>query len=959
MLSTPESQARRRPRGFSCLQLVPLLAALLVHGARTEAQDSTSTDFESKLTDAMVDMEKGSFNAAISQLQKLLTEKPSHAGARIELGKALKAVGHYDEADRECAEALRLAPGDASARHLAIELAFTRGRFEEVEKSASQALEVSPKDLHALRYRGLAALEQGKRNEAEKDFRAIAELAKAQVYSEAPDLCDVAVAFWHLGGDQEVVDALDEAKSADPQHSETYLLLGDFLLERYEDTQAITEYRKLLEKHPGSADAHAGLIDCYAYRGNPFLAEEECDAALAINSNHVGALQARALGLLEDLKYAEAKAAIDKALAVNPRSKRTRAALAAHHYLLNERAGYEAECARVLAQDPHWGEVHYVVGESLAARMRFQEALALCRKAVEVDPKLWKAWVSVGKYSFHTGDEESGVQALKKAQEGDPWEFPWRENMLTLAEYLDEFVTISTPHFLIRLHVEEKGVLEEYLPALLEESWDVLTKRYGFEPKTPVLVEVFPEQKDFAVRTIGMEGISGILGACFGAVITLDSPRAFRDPKTGKPIPPPFSWARTTWHEFAHVVALQMSKSRVPRWLTEGLSTWEEKRSRFDWDREMDFDLFLAEANGKIIPLAELNAAFRTNRIGFAYYQGGLICEFIETTFGFDKILKMLRLYGEDKQTPEIVKDTLSLTPEEFDRRFLEFVRGKTSIVHAFPVYDPDVVVRLRAEAEAKPNDVEILLKLAWGYFWLKKPTDCGEYLDRALRLAADHPSAWALRGYIAFNDGSLDKAEEFLKKAEAKGARDFILHQKLAQIAKRAGRVDEAIAEYQASKADFPRFVGQGNPYTELDALYRGKERNADAQKELEAYVEIAHNDMAVRRFLADAYGEQKDWAKQLKYLEQILWVNPFDADLHVDLARTYRSLGQLEAACRELRVAIALKERDETADLHADLAELYRERGMEEQARAEAEEALRIRPDHEKATKFLERRP
>ena len=74
------------------------------------------------------------------------------------------------------------------------------------------------------------------------------------------------------------------------------------------------------------------------------------------------------------------------------------------------------------------------------------------------------------------------------------------------------------------------------------------------------------------MRNLGLPGLVGALGACFGRVVSMDSPQA-KAPGT-------FSWQATLWHELAHVVTLQMSNQRVPRWLTEGISVYEEGREK-------------------------------------------------------------------------------------------------------------------------------------------------------------------------------------------------------------------------------------------------------------------------------------------------------------------------------------------------------------------------------------------
>ena len=226
--------------------------------------------------------------------------------------------------------------------------------------------------------------------------------------------------------------------------------------------------------------------------------------------------------------------------------------------------------------------------------------------------------------------------------------------MAEVLGHLEEFAETRSRHFVMKIHVGESAVLSRYYLRFLERSWDVLTKKYGHEPEAPILAEVFHIHDDFAARTIGLPGI-GALGACFGRVITLDSPSA-RDPGE-------FGWASTAHHEFAHSMTLSLSRGRVPRWFTEGLSVYEERQFADWWGRDMDRDLLDAYANGEIPAIANFNAEFRGPRVLFAYYLGGMMCEFIEAEFGFPKIRAMLVEYGKDRQTEDVLKDVLGLTP--------------------------------------------------------------------------------------------------------------------------------------------------------------------------------------------------------------------------------------------------------------------------------------------------------
>ena len=62
--------------------------------------------------------------------------------------------------------------------------------------------------------------------------------------------------------------------------------------------------------------------------------------------------------------------------------------------------------------------------------------------------------------------------------------------------------------------------MREYAIPLAHEALKTLSAKYQFTPKGPILIEIFPKHDDFAVRTLGLPGMIGALGACFGRVVT-------------------------------------------------------------------------------------------------------------------------------------------------------------------------------------------------------------------------------------------------------------------------------------------------------------------------------------------------------------------------------------------------------------------------------------------------------
>src|SRR4029453_14705770 len=255
--------------------------------------------------------------------------------------------------------------------------------------------------------------------------------------------------------------------------------------------------------------------------------------------------------------------------------------------------------ARVLAINPKFGEVYRVAGALTARQYRFDEAVALTRRAIELSPDNIRAQSDLGLHLMRTGEEADARRILDRTFKAFPFD-QVTLNLLTLLDKLEKFEVVQSGDLIFKFDPNEAKVLREYAIPLAHEALKKLSAQYQFTPKGPILIEVFPVHDDFAVRNLGLPGLVGALGACFGRVVSMDSPRA-------KP-PGTFSWEATLWHVLEHLVTLEFSNQRIPRWLTEGISVYEEGREKPSWASEMEVSFSLALERGQVLKLRDLNS---------------------------------------------------------------------------------------------------------------------------------------------------------------------------------------------------------------------------------------------------------------------------------------------------------------------------------------------------------------
>jgi len=789
---------------------------------------------------------------------------------------AALAHGAYDDA-RALADGRE--PADPSAAALLARLDLLGGDYAAAEARLAPIAATSPLSAAGLE---LALLQHYLGRHAESTPRLNRIVDQLQRSPEALDQYRGALAARALGEYRLANTLVRNAARAAPDDPAVQTLWGELFGEKYDQLEASKSFNEALALDDQWAPAHLGMARALADT-NPPNARAAAEAALEIDPDYLDAHLFLAQRDLDDRDQTEAQVSLDRALAINDQSLEARSLIAAVAYVEDRLDDFALEVERVLAINPAYGDVYRVAGNLTARNYRFEEAVVLVRRGLEIDPDNTRSYAELGMHLLRTGDEPGARQALERSFAEDPFDVV-TYNLLDMLDSLDEFVTIEAGDLIVRLHRDEAAVLKDYVVPLAQRALDDLSARYEFQPEGPILIEVFPRHDDFAVRTLGLPGMIGALGACFGKVVTLDSPRARQ--------PGEFNWEATLWHEMAHVVALQMSNQRVPRWLTEGLSTFEEKRARSDWARDQDLEFATALNEDNVLSLRDLNGGFsRPETISLAYFQASVLVEHIIEQYGESTIHQLLRAFGDGLDT-EAALERVGL---DFDTLQVSF--------------DVAVEARFGALRRAMQGPDEQLPE--------------GDRLTALRELVVDYPDS-------------------------------FPVQMALGRALRAAGEIDAATTAFEKAVTLAPMATGGSSPHVPLAAMAVEQGDQALAMTHLEAHLEHDHRDIDAARQLAALAEEAGDEVRMRRAYELIIEIDPFDSVPHQALGRLALARNDHVAATREFEVNLAIGPLDRVA-AHVDLAESYVVADRPEAAKREVIAALEIAPTYERAQELL----
>jgi len=564
--------------------------------------------------------------------------------------KAIFKAGRYDLCEQVCNMAEQRGQPAVDWRVIKFKALEAMGRIDEALEIAEKLPISYPDEIPALMKAHDLFLRYGKKEKAAEMLTLVNEAALKKKRNErtGPERVALGRAALALGADPRKV--LDQyfapVKKQKPKTKDdipeglidAHIAAGNLALDKSDFKRAATEFQAALKFEPNDPDVRYGVAVAFG-PSDQEKADESLSRALKVNPVHAPSLMRLAEAQINREQYDTADQIIGQLLSVNPIHPKAWAYKAIIANLArNDEENFNRNREKALEPWAENPEVDHTIGRVLSRNYRFAEGAASQRRALEFDPDFLPAKLQLANDLLRLGDEEEAWKLAEEVGEADPYEV-LAYNFTILRDQIAKFKTIRTDDFIIRMPEKEAKIYGDRALEILEESKRVLCDKYGLELDEPVLVEFFPEQQDFAIRTFGNLGGGGILGACFGSVVTMNSPGGLAHGRN--------NWEATLWHEFCHVVTLTKTKNKMPRWLSEGISVYEEIERDPTWGQKMTpryRTMILSE--DALTPIGELSSAFIAPETGehlmFAYYQSMLVVDYLIDNYGADNFRKIL-----------------------------------------------------------------------------------------------------------------------------------------------------------------------------------------------------------------------------------------------------------------------------------------------------------------------------
>ncbi len=480
-----------------------------------------------------------------------------------------------------------------------------------------------------------------------------------------------------------------------------------------------------------------------------------------------------------------------------------------------------------------WKAVNKIDPEAVAPRLclirawlrqgEYEQALTLCKQALEHAPERADLWIVYGELSHRAGRIEAAIRAFERAIELRPDDLAGYGALVELQESTNDLVAAIDIYERLIQRSPDSAALYYQLGVNLARIKDMAYARETFEkvlalePRITrarfLLALVLFEQgevarsaEEFRLYLLERPGDAAALEYRAGALARdgrLEAARQVYERLIAESGAASRQYAQLAW------VMFQLGQEeRAQQYALEGGAylladiiftlgflrrTPEERRSDNSWDDRYSLDEVELESD---LLLSAIVGFFGTERAS-----AGLLTmlDTLEAEVGFSISPAFLRarllLHLERHEEALAVLDRIRATG-----MVAKQLHYYSAVAHEKLAQDEQVERHLRAFLESDPDDPDALNFL--GYFFAErsmKLDEAEQLLDRALKLSPDNPYYMDSLGWVYYQQGRAEEAAEMIRRAiYGMDTDDAVLRDHLGDVYLLKGDVDRALAEWR-----------------------------------------------------------------------------------------------------------------------------------------------------------------
>ncbi len=364
---------------------------------------------------------------AVEAFQRAIALDPKDKMAHYNLAQTLIKLGRKQEGQQQLALFEKLQREAEEMEHRRFTLGGTfqtamkhvqEGRLGEGAAMLNQVLALDPNFVPALYTLGFTLLTQGKYDQAIGTLQKAVEINPLHAGAYAY----LGVAYSKTGKLPQALEATERATVIYDEDPQFHNQLGEIYLELDQKEKAQQALEQALSLDEKFFMEHLNLGSLFLQEGKLEPAQNHLQAAVTSAPNNPEAHRLLGLAYLEDGQYDESITHYKEAVRLAPKQVQLRLALA--DALIRGRRLDDAESTLVAATqlDTQSGLAHYNLGELYRKEGKFQPALGEFQKAIalKVDVALDRVYLKVGNIYGAQIKFDEAVAAVKKALEIKP-----------------------------------------------------------------------------------------------------------------------------------------------------------------------------------------------------------------------------------------------------------------------------------------------------------------------------------------------------------------------------------------------------------------------------------------------------------------------------------------------------------------------------------------------------------